>query len=312
MNDFERLMRQWKNQARTWLQSQFQKSEKHGRPNIRMCPNCGKFVGVNDAQCGYCETTFDKPAPERREETAESNDENGSVVMIFGLCALFYILSVLISSRLSGDFTIGQWMSPGGNGLEFMGANAADATFGRKEYWRLLTYMFLHGDVVHIVMNMMALAQLGPLSQHNFQVRRFWIIALIAGAGGGFLSAGSSLVTNGYSLSIGFSGALFGLVGANWVYFKRHGYREEAERFKKFMIWGNLICILLTIFNLLSIDNAAHIGGMIAGILVGAVFTAPVQPATARWVERVVLALLVGATIYGFFHVALDYYAVWR
>nr|WP_279382548.1 rhomboid family intramembrane serine protease [Acanthopleuribacter pedis] len=193
-----------------------------------------------------------------------------------------------------------------------MGANTTDDTLLRREYWRLATYMFLHGDGLHIVMNMMALAQLGPLSHTNFQTRRFWLICLITGIAGGVLSAGSYLVTHQFSLSVGFSGALFGLLGANWVYLKRHGYREFADRLKAFMIWGNVICIALTMFNILRIDNFAHIGGMLAGIVLGYLFTAPVQPNSVHWVERVVLGSLIALTLFGFFQVGLDFWGAFR
>lgn len=313
MNELERMMRQWKNQARNWFQSQFKKGDGQDRPKIRMCPSCGNFVGINDPSCHYCGTVFDTPAPQRRGE-AETNqgEEFGSTLMVFGFCVIAYILSIILSSRFTGAATLGSWWSPVGQALSMMGANTTDDTLVRGEYWRLTTYMFLHGDGLHIIMNMMALAQLGPLSHNNFQTRRFWLICLITGIAGGILSAGSYIVTRHYSLSVGFSGALFGLLGANWVFAKRHGYREFADRLKAFMIWGNVICIVLTFFNILRIDNWAHLGGMFAGIMLGYLFTAPVQPDSARWVERAVLTGLIGFTLFGFSQVGLDFWNAWR
>jgi len=69
--------------------------------------------------------------------------------------------------------------------------------------------------------------------------------------------------------SVGFSGALFGFVGLMYVYFLKTGQVSMAERFKKFMIWFNLICIALTMLRIFPVDNAAHLGGMFTGMGLG-------------------------------------------
>lgn len=132
------------------------------------------------------------------------------------------------------------------------------------EYWRLLTPIFLHIGISHLIFNSWALYVFGPTVEMMFGKIKFIIIYLIAGLTGSILSV---IMTP--SLSAGASGAIFGLMGAMF-YFSYH-FRHIINR--NFVI--NLLLMLgINIFfgfTTPGIDNYAHLGGLTGGLLTSAV-----------------------------------------
>ncbi len=136
------------------------------------------------------------------------------------------------------------------------------------EYWRLLTAMFLHAGLLHILFNMYALYLFGYLIENTFGKPRFIAIYFVTGL---FASAASFYFSNPCVPAVGASGAIFGLLGA-WVAFnfrrRQTAFGSANLRWALFLIAFNLILG----FSLRGIDNSAHIGGLVAGIVTG--FTA--------------------------------------
>lgn len=142
-------------------------------------------------------------------------------------------------------------------------------TFGAKvnefiaagQYWRLLTAMFIHIGVLHILFNLYALNALGPLVEGFFGNRRFLIIYFIGGLWGSVASYGFS-----DALSAGASGAIFGLAGATTVYFLR--YRENFGTRGQAILQNMLVVIGINLaLGSFSdgIDNWGHMGGLVGG-----------------------------------------------
>lgn len=141
-----------------------------------------------------------------------------------------------------------------------LGANYAPL-IKAGEVWRLFTYMFLHASVLHLLVNMYSLYALGS-SLENFIGRwKFTIIYIVSGICGGLLSA----ATGSNNVSVGASGAIFGLAGA-LVYFGYHYRTYLGEAVKRQIIPVILINLLLG-FMMTGIDNYGHIGGLVGGIL---------------------------------------------
>lgn len=149
------------------------------------------------------------------------------------------------------------------------------------EWWRLLSAMFLHGNgtialtLAHAGMNLWALFQLGTLYELMFGTRRFVTIYFVSGI---IASLTSVFFTDG--ASVGASGAIFGIVGAfifsilrspKW----RH---EKAARsiVHQLVFWTLLNLAIGAQFEV--IDNAAHVGGLVSGLLLGAILPHRVQP----------------------------------
>jgi len=176
-----------------------------------------------------------------------------------------------------------------GQVLVHFGANFGPYTLS-GEWWRLLTYMFLHGGLMHIAFNMWCLWELGALCESLYGRWTFGAIYLITGVAGGVASIG----WNPLVLSVGASGAIFGLAGALVASF----YLGEFS-LPKVAIQGTLRSLVVFIgFNVLfgsffpGIDNACHGGGLVSGVILGALI-AKVAPEHDKPFKRVAVLFFV-------------------
>jgi len=160
--------------------------------------------------------------------------------------------------------------------LVFLGQTASSALLGQDvllllgakdntliragQYWRLITPVFLHAGLLHIGFNLYALYIIGPAVEARFGPRRYLLLYLFSGVGGVLASMAFSS-----DLSVGASGAIFGLIGAYAVYLYQH--REVfGERGRRTLL--NLIFIAgvnLAIGLAPGIDDWGHLGGLISG-----------------------------------------------
>ena len=140
------------------------------------------------------------------------------------------------------------------------GANV-DALVKNGQYFRLLTCMFLHIGIVHLTVNMYSLYIIGPQVESFFGKWKYLFIYLFSGICGSILS----IVFTHNVISAGASGAIFGLLGS-MLYFGYY-YRAYLGNAVKSQILPVILINLIIGFLLTGIDNAAHIGGLIGGIL---------------------------------------------
>lgn len=134
------------------------------------------------------------------------------------------------------------------------------------EYWRWLTGMFLHGSVIHVAANCWALYQLGMLFELMFGTPRFLLVYFATGL---CASITSSCFTHGPS--VGASGAVLGILGA-FIFSIRRSPQWRHEPWTKSLLSQLVFWALLNIvlgFSISYIDNAAHIGGLVSGLLMG-------------------------------------------
>ncbi|MEP7056869.1 MAG: rhomboid family intramembrane serine protease [Caldimonas sp.] len=190
-------------------------------------------------------------------------------------------------------FGAGLWHAPTGVQLAW-GANFGPATKD-GEWWRLGSAMFLHFGLVHLAMNMWALWDSGRLVERLYGSARF--VAIYAGSG----IAGNlvSLVAQGdRAVSGGASGAIFGVFGALLVCLARERRQVDPTEFR-WLFWGGALFALATLglgFVVTGIDNAAHIGGLCTGALLGLVLARALTrgrpiPRAQRWAAGAVLAV---------------------
>ena len=130
------------------------------------------------------------------------------------------------------------------------------------EVWRLLTSAFLHAGLIHLLVNMYSLAILGTQVETFIGKWKFLFIYLISAISGNLLSL---VFSASNVISVGASGALFGLMGA-LLYFGYH-YRLYLSEAIRNQIIPIIILNLLIGFTISGIDNVAHIGGLIGGYL---------------------------------------------
>ncbi len=153
------------------------------------------------------------------------------------------------------------------------GANFGPATQD-GEWWRLGTALFLHFGAVHLTLNLWALWDAGQLVERMYGHTRFACIYFASGLTGNLLSL---VAHRGLAISGGASGAIFGLFGALLIFLWRERYSLHPKEFRWFF-WGAAgFALASLVLGLLitGIDNAAHIGGFLSGILGGIIFAQP-------------------------------------
>ena len=182
----------------------------------------------------------------------------------------FLAMAILLGFGI--EILTGAWTD--GEKLAQLGAIVHELVIGQGQYWRLLTAMFLHGDgtiggdILHLGMNLFALFQLGSLYELMFGTRRFLLIYFAAG-----LTASLASLIHNAGASVGASGAIFGILGA-FVFSVRRSPRWRHERAARGIVNQVIFWIVANIaigLRIPQIDNAAHIGGLIAGLVLGVV-----------------------------------------
>src|SRR5207244_4722395 len=116
--------------------------------------------------------------------------------------------------RPRGPFEI---FSPGNTALQALGATGA-FPWAHGEWWTLLTAIYLHGGVLHILFNVLWIRQLGPAVEEMYGPARFFVIFTISGVAGFVVSD-----VIGVSFTVGASGSIFGLLGAIVAFGRRRG-----------------------------------------------------------------------------------------
>ncbi|WVZ91794.1 hypothetical protein U9M48_037920 [Paspalum notatum var. saurae] len=170
-------------------------------------------------------------------------------------------------------------LGPSSATLEKMGALNWAKVVHEHQGWRLISCIWLHAGLVHLIVNMLSLLFIGIRLEQQFGFVRIGVIYLISGFGGSVLSA---LFLRSNYISVGASGALFGLLGSmlselimNWTI-----YSNKAAAIITLLF---IIAINLAIGILPHADNFAHIGGFASGFLLGFVLLARPQ---FGWMER--------------------------
>ncbi|MGO5064667.1 rhomboid family intramembrane serine protease [Clostridium sporogenes] len=185
------------------------------------------------------------------ENNIDSHEKATITKIIIGINIFMYLITAFLSkSILSSDIRV----------LVFLGAKA-NSFINNGEYYRLITSMFLHGGLIHLALNMYALNSIGPLIENYFGKVKYLIIYFISG----ILSSYFSYLFSP-SVSIGASGAIFGVLGATLII----AYKNRKRGGKEFL--NNIISVivvnLILGFSIPNVDNFGHIGGLIGGIIV--------------------------------------------
>jgi len=157
------------------------------------------------------------------------------------------------------------WIDPKTEQVLRWGADYGPYTLD-KQYWRLFTSMFLHFGIIHILANMWCLWSLGRLSERLLGSFTTAGLYLLTGMGASLLS----LSWDPMRVSAGASGAIFGIAGAliTVLYYGQLNLPKQSVR----SLLGYVVrfCLLNLFFGLQArVDNMAHLGGMVTGLLMG-------------------------------------------
>jgi membrane associated rhomboid family serine protease len=185
---------------------------------------------------------------------------------VIGLSVAIYLVQMLIGvNKAAGNW--GMW--PIG-----IAANG--------EWWRLLSAAFLHGSFLHIAFNMYVLFALGPTLERILGHWRYLILYVLAAIGG---SVASYVISDMNTVSVGASGAIFGLMGALVV----AGRRLKYDVTQVLVLLG--INVAIGFFSP-GVDWRAHLGGLVTGAIVAAIFVFP-SPKHRTAVQATGIAILI-------------------
>jgi len=225
-----------------------------------LCPNCRRLISNDEPVCPYCGVA--RPGAPWKRAFAEviSLRRFDPVMAIIAINAAFYLFSLLLNpSALGLSANPMTFLSPSDGSLFLLGATGTlPIAYGR--WWTLISAAFLHGGILHIFFNMMALRQLAPFVLDAFGLHRFAILYVWTGVAGFFVS-----YLAGVPFTIGASAPVCGLIGAILYYGKsRGGFYGEAI-YRQALGW----VVGLVLFGLFipGINNWAHGGGIISGLL---------------------------------------------
>lgn len=242
-----------------------------------MCPHCRAFITTSDRVCPYCHETVGPRAIDRRDPGAILGGfiphARFITVMILLINFGLYIATTLYSMR-SGN---GQAISGiDGRTLFLFGAKHRQMIFA-GQWWRLITAGFLHGGLMHILMNSWVLFDLGAQIEQVYGANRLIVFYFLSTFFGFLASTWWSP-----ALSVGASAGLFGLIGAMIALGARHRSSLGTAIRGLYLRWAvyGLLFGLLPIFQ---VDNAAHIGGLAAGFGVAYITGLPAVRGERLW-----------------------------
>jgi rhomboid protease GluP len=228
-----------------------------------LCPGCRRLISSDERSCPYCGLA-NPGSPFRKSLTRLSFRDGDSLIrfIIYVNAAIFILALVMKPSEMGMSLNPFTLLSPSSTSLMLLGATGTIPIDFYHRWWTILTASSLHGGILHIAFNMMALHQLGPFVTHEYGTARFVILYVASGIVGFVLSY---LV--GIPFTLGASASVCGLIGAILYYGKSRGGSFGMAIYRQAMGW----IIGLILFGLLlpGINNWAHGGGVAAGIAVG-------------------------------------------
>lgn len=182
--------------------------------------------------------------------------------VLLGLMIAMYVLSVVADGSSRGIGLSGQFSS---QTLINLGALYTPLVV-QGEWWRLITVMFLHANLIHIFLNGLNMYILGKQLEALFGPVRYTAIFFISGFTGSVVSFGLHDVV----LGVGASGAIFGLLGATIGYFlrQRENFGLMGQRYLRSLL-GTAALNFAILILIPGIDNFAHAGGLVGGLVLG-------------------------------------------
>jgi rhomboid protease GluP len=232
----------------------------------RMCPACRALVDRKERVCPFCGETMSAVASAGlgRMISLVLPEQGRITILLLTANVLLYALTWVASMRELGGEMDGRSLlgSIDGYTLVRFGAKYGPL-IALGEWWRFVTPIFLHGGLLHLGMNSWVLYDLGPAVEALYGRQKFLVLYVLTGIAG----VVASFLWRPSSISIGASGAIFGLIGSMIAY----GYRNRRtvgdpvrNMFVKWAIYALLFGFLVP-----GLDNAAHIGGLMAGMAFG-------------------------------------------
>ncbi len=214
-----------------------------------ICPDCmiSTPVGMRCPECARQSTPVRRVSAGGFGQGAEP-----ATYVLIGLNVLVFLASVLGGGSATS-------LTGGGGLIQDGGLNAFAIDVG-GEWWRIVTSGFLHAGAIHLLFNMFALYILGSLLEPAVGTPRFvgiYVVSLLAGACG-------ALILSPNDLTVGASGAVFGLMAAAFIMARHRGIEQVASQIGMFVVLN----LVFTFAASSTISVGGHVGGLIGGAVV--------------------------------------------
>jgi len=255
-----------------------------------ICSRCGKLVSVAEERCPFCGAWRPGlfgfgPAIQRL-----FGSRFDFITLVIAACAGLYVLALLLEPsaifQFQPPFGI---LSPGNLALYKLGMTSGPMLRHAGWWWTLLTAIYLHGGLLHIVFNVMWIRNLAPAVDEVYGPARGFVLFTLAGAAGFLLSDFAS-----GNPTVGASGSIFGLLAALIVHGRRRGYAAHTGQ-----LWRWAIVMFAMGFFMGGVNNFAHAGGFLGGWIAASIMRPSDEAREGTGIRLAALALVV-ATVAGF------------
>jgi rhomboid protease GluP len=224
-----------------------------------LCYRCGRLNRVDADRCFYCGA----PRPGLwgwGHLFGRMGAEMDVARLVIAACAVAFIASLVLDPaavlRARGPFSL---FSPSHRALVDLGMTGA-IPWAAGAWWTLLTASYLHGGLLHIMFNMLAIRQLGPAVEEFYGRPRTFLIFTASGVAGFALSNAVGVL-----FTVGASAAVFGFLGAMVHFGRSRGGAYGLAIVRQYWQWALVIFVMG--FLMPGVNNAAHAGGFVGGYL---------------------------------------------
>lgn len=238
-----------------------------------MCPNCRAFITTSDRVCPYCNVRLGPSARER----LKSPEALGGLIPQ----ARFTTVLILV---INFGLYIAQTLNPQA-GIEQAGLSAA-WPLDRMQLWRLVTAGFLHGGILHILMNSWVLFDVGAEVEQVYGTSRMIVFYFFSTVTGFYFSSHMGMQ------SLGSSAGIFGLIGAMLAF----GVTDKSalgaavkSLYMRWLIYGLVLSFIP------GVDYYAHLGGVAGGFV--AAYLASTPRARLMWKEPLIQGLAIASVV---------------
>jgi rhomboid protease GluP len=231
--------------------------------NSLLCPSCRRLVSRDQERCPYCGIRRPGSPWNINRLFGAFTDADGMIALITWTSAGMYLIALMLNPRGANfAFSPFDFLSPSNRSLLILGSTGTVAIDQLHRWWSLIAATYLHGSLLHIIFNMIALRQIGPLVVTEFGGYRMVVIYTVGGIAGFLLS-----YVVGIRFTVGASASVCALIGAALYYGKSRGGSYGEQIYRQIGGWA----ISIGVFGLMvpGINNWAHGGGMAAGALLG-------------------------------------------
>ena len=220
------------------------------------------------------------------------------VIVVSVINIAMFIISIVLNKGFE-PANKNPLFGPSANVLLGLGAKRTKEIVDDGEWWRLITAIFLHGGVIHLVLNQLFLFYIGLPLERIYGTLRISIIYFFSGIGGNLLSA----VFLPNVITVGASGSLFALFGVLVIDLAQNYSAIKRRRYEAIKL--TIIIVLSLLFGALFplIDNFVHFGGFMCGIFISLALIPSLQ--VSSHCSRGLLAII-GGVLYGIWVITLS------